>query len=99
MGLTCRLCSTGLPCSCHLGEFAATIKQAVGGDITRTFEFASAVVDWILGVHATDNGLLASVWVFEYAGQNSTFSLIPGRDDVILGKIRRANELITVRNR
>ena len=39
-------------------------------------------------------GVLASVWVFEYAPQNGSFSLIPGRDDAFLRKLQAANQVL-----
>ena len=73
----------------YLGEFTATVDE--GG---RSYGYAEATIDWVLGVNdrlGGGGGVLASIWVFEYAPQNRTLSLVPGRDDELLERLAEAN--------
>lgn len=83
----------------YLGEYTVTITTnatrtgTTGGiNIDRSYGYAESVIDWVLSVHRKGlGGLLASMWVFEYKNQNSTFSLTPGRDGTLLKKLKAAN--------
>jgi hypothetical protein len=78
----------------YLGEFTVTLSKSEeegGGPQERSYEYAEAVVDWVLDVHTRGGTVLASAWVFEYANQNDTFSLISGRDEELLQKMQSAN--------
>jgi hypothetical protein len=77
----------------YLGEFTVTISKSAeeDGPHERSYGYAEAVVDWVLDVHRRGDTVLASAWVFEYANQNATFSLISGRDEVLLQKMQAAN--------
>ena len=65
-----------------------------GAPGSRSYAYAEAVIDWCVDVHrrlGDGGGLLVSLWVFEYASQNGTYSVIPGRDDAFLQRIQAAN--------
>lgn len=78
----------------YLGEYTATINSTTG---RRSYAYAEAVLSWQLGLDARlgrGGGVLTSLWVFEYAPQNETWSLEPGRDDELLSKITTANRIL-----
>ena len=89
----------------YLGEFSVTVtpspaSAAFSVASTRSYEFADAVVEWILETCGnTSSSVLASVWVFEYAPQEDTLSVTPGRadDDAFLAKLEQANRLLRTR--
>ena len=98
----------------YLGEFGVTVSPAsapaaLAAPMHRSFEFADAVVDWVVetcerkqeltthgGSNSSAGSVLASVWVFEYRPQAETMSVMPGRaaDDTFLAKLEAANRLL-----
>lgn len=80
----------------YLGEFAVAPATAAS---QRNASYAEAVLDWVLGLNqrlGAGGGVLASMWVFEYVNQNSSFSVIPGRDAGFLCKLQEANRILSV---
>jgi hypothetical protein len=77
----------------YLGEFTATVGQRGA----RSYAYAESVLDWVLDVHVrlgSGGGILSSIWVFEYAPQNETWSLEPGRDEELLSKLAAVNKAL-----
>lgn len=80
----------------YLGEFTAT----VGERGARSYGYAEAVIGWALDVDALlggGGGVLSSVWVFEYAPQNATWSIEPERDRALLRVLVAANRKLGAR--
>ena len=78
----------------YLGEYTLTLNATTGA---RSYGYAEAVLDWVLDLDARFGGgagVLTSLWVFEYAPQNKTWSLDPVRDGQLLSKIAAANTIL-----
>lgn len=87
---TARIAAAGRKQPFYLGEFTAT----VGASGDRSYGYAEAVIEWVLGVHSRlggGGGVLSSMWVFEYGPQNATWSIEPGRDSKLLSMLVAAN--------
>lgn len=94
----------------YVGEFSVTVAPSSESAARsragrRSYEFAEAVVDWVVEScrrkqeheHSDRGSVLASVWVFEYGPQAETLSVVPGRadDDAFITKLEEANRLLS----